>query len=305
MSKRLVVITCALALMLNPSTGFAATVSPSVLELSSTPGTVLTSSFTVFNTGASDQVYFLDLLAFESGDEDGTPVFAPEKTEINAFLSWIEFPLSDVRVPAQSKVDVPFTVAVPDDISAGSYYGAITISTAPSEIVANNGAIVEAKTAVLVFLTIEGETQEHLELLDFSISQDDVSLPFGTFEYRVQNQGNVYLTPTGEITLMGLFGQRIARIEANASEGRVLPSTTRMFTAQLIDSDRIWIQAAGYQLRHLLIGPVTAELSLNFGNNQLITSNLTYWVMPWQLLALMLGLALILIWFTKKLHDKR
>lgn len=292
---------CFLTLLLSPWLAKAAAISPSVVELESLPGEVLESSFTILNTGASEQTYFLDRLAFESNGEDAAPLFTPEKTNQSEFLSWIDFPLQEVLVPALSKVDVPFLIAIPDDIPAGSYYGAITVSTAPTDIVTSNGATIEAKTAVLVFLTVKGETVEKLELLDFDFEQRSSSLPFGTFRYRVQNQGNVYLSPVGEIKLVGLFGQTIATVDINKSEGRVLPSSTRTYKVELNSEEISWLDVAGYQLRHLVAGSVKAQLNLTFGKEGSITAQSVIWVIPWQLMSLLVAGVLVVVLFYKKI----
>lgn len=295
---------CALTLALSPWCAQAAAISPSVVELESLPGDVVESSFNILNTGASEQTYFLDLLAFEPSGEDGTPLFTPEKTNRSEFLSWIDFPVREVLVPAVSKVEVPFSVVVPDDIPAGSYYGAITVSTAPTDVVTSNGATIEAKTAVLVFLTVGGETVEKLELLDFSVEQWGSTLPFGTFRYRVQNQGNVHLTPSGAIKLVGMLGQEIATVDANQAEGRVLPSSTRTYEVTFGRDDMNWLDRAGYQLRHLLIGPVQVELSVIYGESGSLDVTMTMWVLPVELIV-MVVVALALPFLLYKKLPKR
>ena len=284
--------------------GLASAISPAVVELRSSRGETIESVFTILNAGASEQMYFLDLLSFESSGEDGTPAFVPEQTSRNAFLSWIDFPVHEVLVPARSKVEVPFRVIVPDDVASGSYYGAITVSTAPSEVVSSNGATIEAKTAVLVFLTVEGETIERLELLDLALERKDASHPFGLFSFRVQNQGNVHLAPTGQIRLTGLFGQAIVELDANPTEGRVLPGSTRTFTVAYEPADMSWLQTAGYQLRHLAMGPVTAELQLSYGTDGQIEATWSFWMIPGELISFVLAIvAVLLVVFHRKLKS--
>jgi hypothetical protein len=304
MTKRIFTPICALVLLFHPMFARAAWISPSVIELSSSLGEVIDSSFTIFNTQASEQVYFLDLLAFEPSQEDGTPRFAAQGSDETPFLSWIHFPVRDVSIDALTKVDVPFQVAVPDDVAAGSYWGAITVSTAPSDIVASNGAIIEAKTAVLVFLTVTGETVEKLEILDFSMSPFGTTLPFGTVQYRLQNQGNVHLTPVGEVKLVGLFGQTIASVDANQTQGRILPSSTRIYEFTLGPEELSWLDAAGYQFRHLAMGPITTQLHLDYGQTGTLEAQVTLWVIPWELLSLVAAAVLVLVLFYKKMAKR-
>jgi len=161
--------------------------------------------------------------------------------------------------------------------------------------------MIEAKTAILVFLTIEGETIEKLELLDFALEQTDASHPFGLFSFRIQNQGNVYLAPAGEIRLTGLFGQTIVELDANPTEGRVLPGSTRTFTVVYESPDTSWLQTAGYQLRHLAMGPVTAELQLVYGADGRMEATWSFWMFPSELINVVLVVvAIFLLVFLRK-----
>jgi hypothetical protein len=286
MRRRFTHILCSLALLLSPLLAEAATISPSVIDVSGAREQVVDSSFTILNTGASEQVYFLDVIGFQAGEEDGSPSFTPEAT--SPLLSWIALPSSDVTVPALSKVDVPFKLVIPDDIVSGSYQGAITVSTAPSDVVAQNGATIEARTAILVFLVVEGETIEKLELLDFTFEQTHPRLPFGTFSFRVQNQGNVHLVPNGSIVLSGLFGKTLATIHVNETAGRVLPDSTRTYSAEFLAEDLNWFEMAGFQLQHLAIGSVTATLDLGYGASGVISSSFSFILIPIELLSVLL-----------------
>ena len=291
--RKLLVHVCTIALLLSPAAVNAAAVSPSVMELNASVGEVIESTFVILNTGVSEQTYFLDRLAFLPSGEDGTPMFIQD-TE-TPFLSWLDFPLTEVDVPANSKVDVPFRVVVPDDIAAGSYWGAITASTAPTDVVTANGATIESKTAVLVFLTVEGQSREKLALLDFMWEQDDASHPYGWLTYRVQNQGNVYLIPEGEIRIVGMFGQTIASLPANESMGRVLPGSTRTFSVAYEKPDQGWLERAGIQFQTLAFGRITAEFALNYGETGAIeAATPPVIVYPFELLEFV-GLVLVVI----------
>ena len=292
MSTRIPTIICALTLLLSPLIGRAAAISPSTFELSSVRGQEVEASFAILNTSASEQVYFLDLLEFTPTEETGTPQFAQKDSE-DGLTSWIHFPIEEIPVPAQSRVDVPFNILVPDDVPSGGYYASITVSTAPTDVVATNGAIIEARTAILLFLTNEGETVESLQLLDFTGDQNQTTLPYGTFTFRLQNQGNVHVTPSGVIRLRGMFGNTIATLDANSAEGRVLPASTRAFTVEY-QEEASFMEAVGFQLSHLIMGPVTAELTLSYGMEGAIATQTAFWVFPWQLISVLVGGVLLL-----------
>lgn len=297
MRGNLTTIICSLAFLLISRWTFAATVAPSAIELSGSRGEMVPGTFTIINSQASEQEYFLGTLGFSAKDDSGAPqFFRSSPSQEDELPQWIMLPSSSIVVPAQSTGDVPFQVAIPDDIASGGYYAAITISPAPADVVAANGAILEAKTAILVFLTVEGETEESLALLDFTASGERFDLPFAIFRYRLQNQGNVHVKPEGALTLTGVFGQTMASLDANEAGGRVLPGSTRTFEVRPKSVPQSWYEIVSYQLRYLAIGPVIARLDLSYGDTgQTISSELTLWVFPWQLFVTIALLAGVII----------
>lgn len=296
MRRNLTTIICSLACLLIPGWMYAVTVAPSAIELSDARGETMSSMFTIINPQASEQEYFLGTMGFSAKDDSGAPQFFAVEGQDDALAQWIVFPSASIVVPAQSTGDVSFQVAIPDDIASGGYYAAITISPAPADVVAANGAILEAKTAILVFLTVEGETDESLALLDFTASGERVDLPFAIFRFRLQNQGNVHVKPEGTLTLTGLFGQTLLTLSANPAQGRVLPDSTRTFEVRPTNVPQSWYEIVSYQMSHLAIGPVTARLNLSYGDTgETISSELTLWVFPWQLFVTIALLAGIII----------
>ena len=155
-----------IAFLLIPFSLYAATISPPTLDLQASRGETIASMFTVINTSAMEQNYFLGTMTFQPKDETGAPQFLETATKEN-LTKWILFPADHITVPANSKVDVPFQVVVPTGAASASYESAITVASAPTDVVATNGAIIEAKTATLVFLTVKGESTKKAALLDF------------------------------------------------------------------------------------------------------------------------------------------
>ena len=185
---------------------FAAAVSPATLELSGRRGESVQAEVTVLNASAQPETFFLTMMRAVPRDETGEPRFLPADPSHPGLPEWIAAPAS-VSVPAQSRVSVPFIVAIPNDIPSGGYYAALMLSPAPRAAVLGSGASIEANVAVLVLLTVEGETMQRLALLDFTspLRGALVSTIHGPFAWRVQNQGNVHMAPTGTVTVRDVF----------------------------------------------------------------------------------------------------
>jgi len=295
--KKIFVIACAGILLLTPLVSFGASISPSLIELEGTQEELLESSITIINADSADQTYYLDTIMFTANDETGSPQFISKDQEYSGLATWIEFSSDVVTVPAGSKGEVPFEVFVPDTADAGGYYAAITVSNAPEDVVATNGAIIEAKTAVLILLSIEGDTTVAAELLDFTQTEfASRSLVEGTYQYRIQNQGDVHILPTGSILLKDMFGRTLASVDANQAEGRVLPGTTRTYNVEIESSAQGWLETISAQMQSMAIGPISAVLSLEYGEEQTLNAQIdTFWIIPWQLLSTLIGILVLLM----------
>ena len=287
----------------------AFSISPPIFELDGVRSEVIESSISIFNTGETSETYHISKIAFEAGEESGAPVFHEPDSENAGFLDWISFPINELVVNSRTKVDVPFIINIPKDVPSGSYYGAIGISVAPSEIVETNGMSINTATAILVFLTIEGDTVENLKLMDFQIDKSESLSSFaGDYQYRLQNQGNVFENPVSMIELTDIFGRSIYSIDANTQKGRVLPGSTRKYSTQIYPINGFFGKVKE-QLSKFVIGPVTANLSIVYGQQQeVISEKIVFWVIPWQLFLTVFSVIILssfIYWGFYKLSKKR
>ncbi|MEK7614880.1 MAG: hypothetical protein AAB431_00665 [Patescibacteria group bacterium] len=292
---RLSIIISFLLLALIPHSVRAISLAPAVLEMTATRGSVVQQTISVINTKGTEQTYFVGIMKFKPSVEGESPVFISPQEDQTELPQWIRLPFTEFRVAANTKAEVPFEVAVPLDVKSGGYYAALTVSQAPGEVVADNGAIIEAKVAVLLLLTVEGETEEKLALLDFHSDKSDLTSQLGgVFTYRLQNQGNVHVTPKGTLKLTDLFGRTLIESDANPELGRVLPGSTRAYELGIeTQKDFFWIVKD--QIGFFAIGPIKATLDLSYGEEgQQIYSSFSFWHFPWQLLVT-IGVPLIVL----------
>jgi hypothetical protein len=285
-----------ITLLLLAGNARAASIAPSVLELEGQKGHVTEATIRVINTDSTEHIYFLGKLEFNADSQDGSPSFSAFDSKSNGLGSWIVFENEQVAVPANSFVDAPFSISVPQEAQSGSHHTAVTVSPAPSDVVATNGAIIEAKTAMLIFMTVEGETRVLAGLLDFTSDLfDRIVTDFsGTFTYRLQNQGNVFLKPQGTITLTDIFGRSFVILDANESLGRVLPGTTRAFFTRIPED-----------FRPFALGPVVARLDLTMAEQgKTLGEQATFLYLPARELLISLALLILIAIIFKKTQNK-
>lgn len=261
---------------------WAFTVAPAIIEVSGSRGEILNSTFTLVNTTESDETYYFETLKFQAKDESGSPLFIPYSKDHSELPDWLSFTNKTVIIPKNSFAEIPFSITIPSDIHSGSYYAAITVSDNQAS---SNPSVstIQTKTAILIFLNVKGENKELAALLDFVPSSKLTSSTTDTLTYRIQNQGNVYLQPQGTITLKNAFGRIIATEDANLKGNKIMTGSTRKIET-IIDTG--WT-----------IGPITAELKLNYGENQqTLNSSTTFWIFPLKTLgALLAGLILLIL----------
>jgi hypothetical protein len=270
--------------LLAPSDARAFSAGPASLELSGSRGKVVEDTFMVANVSGQPETYYFSTLKFRSSEDSGAPDFIPYDEDHSGLAEWIAFPGKSVTVPPLTKVDVPFTIVVPSDAPAGGHYAAIVVSDTPSDVVASNGTSISAKTALLVFLTIEGETREQAALLDFTVERTGRELE-GMYRFRIQNQGNVFVIPTGTITLRNVFGATIGSARVNEDGGRILPESTRAFEG-------------GWKASIFAVGPITASLDLTYGSAPELLSGqyaFSYWPMEFFLAVIITAASLAFI----------
>lgn len=293
-------------IVLMPVATNAAALTPAIMEITAERGEVVEQTLTVINAKAIDQTYFLGVMKFEPSAEGGIPKFIPFEEDHTGLPEWIQLPFSEFVVKKNSKQEVQYTVSIPSDVKSGGYYAAVTVSESPSDLVADNGAIVEAKTAALVLLTVSGAIEEKLALLEFKTtfgrSKSNVD---GPYEFRLQNQGNVHVTPSGAVSVKDIFGRIVAKFDANPTSSRVLPNSTRQFVTGSEMQNNLY-KILKDQMRIFAIGPMVAELALIYGESeQTITSSFGFWYVPWQIMVTDVLLIVLIILLFSLAHKRK
>jgi len=275
-----------------PTRSFAFSITPALIDFLAPRGETARGEFILLNTFEEEKTFYFDTLNFTSS-ETGSPIFSTDSQKEN-LATWMSFP-SSLTVAANSQSQISFSVLIPDDIPSGSYQAAMTISEYPSEVVATNGATIQATVALLVFLTVEGEMTRQMAFLDATADFANrlVSFPTGTVSYRVQNQGNIFLIPAGTLTIRDMFGRALYEQTLNVQQSRILPGTTRTFTENVLEPQS-WKELLKMQTQFWSIGPMTAEVTLH-AEGQDATAFFSFWYLPWQLASVVLG-SLLAIW---------
>jgi hypothetical protein len=259
------------------------------------------------------------MVDFSAQDETGTPALQLSPTA--AQTPWSLKPFVKVAntltVPAGKSMYLPFTVTIPKDQGAGSYYSAI-------EYVAENAQTqqkvnIAASTASLIFVTVPGQAREQLTFKQFGTfvpSADDQTGKFQSLftatkpkvmAYRLQNNGNVAEQPQGSIIIKNMFGKTTKTIDkANPKNQLALRNQTRRFEVCISDGQQTATASNGQPATqsvckepNLMPGRYTAKLAVLYGlngnNTQEVTATASFWYLPWWSVATAAAALLIVV----------
>lgn len=286
----------------------ALTISPVRAEIKGDPGTTLKQDVTLFNDNMNaDETYYVTYSNFESQGETGIPFFTEPKSDLG---TWITAPEKVVNLKAGETKTVQFTIVIPKDAYSGGHFAAIFFGNNPE----NGGQVsVGAKTGPLVLLTVTGKVKEAGGLSSFAtVDHKSIynSLPI-SMEYRFKNDGDDRVKPEGIVTVRNMFYIPVAKINANAVSGNILPRSTRLFnnidwTYNKTGIKEImptkFFEVVKYQWNNFALGLYFANLDLNYGADSIHSAkNIILFVLPWQLLIIMIVILIIVFFGGRKI----
>jgi hypothetical protein len=271
-------------------------VGPGKVELQIAPGKSQTVDLTVANRLGSDKV-------FQITEEDFTGSNDPEKSVVllgsdrgpYSLKDDIHIPSTKVNIPFGYKARIPITVSVPTDAQPGGLYGSVLVSvvsvegsTTSSGVGSTNPIITRIGT--LFFVRVPGNVEADGTLTDFSLSSGHVIWSGSltktdpiSFDLLFRNNGNVYLNPSGTISVTNMFGAPVGSIVAEP--WFAMPQSLRFREVK-------WEPT-------FLFGRYVAHANINPGFGSSTESmDVVFWVIPWKIiLIIFIGLIIIISGF--------
>lgn len=274
-------------------TGQALEIAPPLLNISGDPGTTVKTKLSLRDVSAIPLTVSNEVNDFVANGEDGSPKILTDSKQENAYSlkNWIK-PIPRLSLNSRQIVEVPVAVSIPANASPGGYYAVVRFTAQATEP-EKSGVSLSASLGALVFLKVNGDAKEQLEVAEFTTQQDGKknwlfeSAPV-VFLERLKNSGTIHLQPKGKVTVKDSFGKVVATVNMNLEGSNVLPGQVRRFTSNL-DSSVIG--------NRFLFGHYTAELSIAYGSKgQTLTSTTSFWVIPYKLILFVI-FAFIVLFF--------
>lgn len=279
-------------------------ISPTRTELSLSPGESKPFDITVKNITGGNLRAEVSINDFESDGVTGNPqiIIDDSVRTPTSIFNFIDN-LKSVELKSGETKRLTFNVNIPEDATPGAYYGVVRYAVIPEGGVFSDRErqlALNASVGHLVLIEVAGDITEQMQVEDLSIgkSGNNNEIKTGSFFFSspdkslltINNLGNGFSRPFGDITITRMFGGEVHKAEVNNVEPRgiVLPQSTRVFTN---DIEGIKIP-----------GRYTATAVIAYGNGgEVVTYKTSFWYLPiWLLLILAAIIAALAAWIYRR-----
>lgn len=268
-----------------PGTGQALEIAPTIVDLDVDPGESTDVEIQLRNVSNEDLIVSGEINDFLAFDEEGSPnIIMEEEAEEYAdnpfsMRAWAQ-PMEPILLEPNQIETLTVDFIVPGDASPGGYYGAVRFTGTPPEL-EGTGVSLATSIGTLLLATVSGEAVEDAAIEEFYVEQDGsrgtmFESPPLQLVQRIKNTGNVHIQPTGQVEIKDMFDRRIAAANVNLGQQNILPESIRRFE-QDVDSSLIGDRR--------LFGRYTANLQLEYADEQTMTQTLSFWIIPYRLIA--------------------
>lgn len=276
----------------------ALSIAPAVFEVQGLSGETKTFSIQVTNDEDRPVQIVPEIQKFLPLGTTGQQQFLPP-TDLSGLPTWTYIDGANSWLQPLERRNVTVQVRIPTDAPSGGQYEAIFFSTQGAD--ATNGASgFRSRVGALVLLTVGDVNAARLQVTDWRLSGSGTREALDeTIQVTLRNTGTTHIAPTGTLMIRNIFGTAVKQVALNPTGGRILPTSERSFSISLgVQNEQneatksIW-SGISHEFSAFGFGPYTVSLE---GVDRLEhqPAPLRFFVMPWKLLALLLGVLVVI-----------
>jgi hypothetical protein len=299
----------------NPGVSSAASasglsISPLRQNLTLNPGQAGAVDITLKNITGGPVIAKAKVQDFESDGSTGNPKIISNPNQVSsASIKNFLVGLGNIPLATGQQTTFAIPVQVPANTAPGAYYGLVEYQAIPVDsngVPTGNSNVVALSAAVsqLVFITVPGKVADHAQLTAVYVYSDKAGTNSGIFfthppkmvGVALQNVGNAFVTPFGNVTLQNTEGKSVYSYELNGgiTRGLMLPNSTRIFKNQIQNITRP--------------GRYTVAVSASYGNGSVILiGKKSFWYIPIWLVIIFIVIILALIgmvWWIRRRYKR-
>ncbi len=299
----------------NPNGAFMVVVSPPSIGAEVLPGHSTAIDLKVQNQGIATEHVKVTLMKFSAQGQNGTPKLEDFEPS-DDFDSWVSF--SKTKFDAEPSVwnTITMTIKPPVGAAFGYYYAVIFSRDGAAPTKGQSNLLGAVASLVLLDVKAPGAKRQAV-ISEFSTPNKVQEFLPVDFTVRMHNTGNTHVAPRGNIFITR-NGKNVATLEVNLKKGYILPDSYRKFTATWSDGTPVYrVKTADgktvldknnkpvselnwdkFGLSKLRAGKYNAKLVMVYNDGQgdvAQTSYLSFWIMPWRVLAVVAALSLVVV----------
>ena len=226
-------------------------VNPPFLSIDIKSGSEKSFYIEVGNNTKSFESFDLSVVDFGSLDESGGVAFLNNSLEVGnrkyALALWISLEKNIVVVAPGQKEKVKVTILNKESLSAGGHYGAILVTLQSGERINTEVVGVKQSLASLVYVQKIGGVNKSLILRGIEYKKNLWKL-IDQLSIRLENNGNVHLTPRGKIEINNPLGKIVGKGIINDGSSLILPESYRVFKISMMKFNQ-WNWPGNYNIK--------------------------------------------------------
>lgn len=258
------------------------------------PGDRLEDALVVVNYGPTPldlALYAADAFTTAAGQLDlRTREHAP-----TGVAAWLGIDVQAISLDPGESVEIPFSVAIPDDAAHGDHMGGIVSTPAAT----TSGTEPERRVAIRVHLRVGDSFRPSLSVEDLNVDYTGDALGAGlaTVTYTLRNTGDTMLAAEQSIAIAGPFDAARVAAEPIDVTPRLLPDETWTVSVPVRG-----VAPTGLLTATVVVTPLYTDAAGSTGPLAAVEHTANGWAIPWLplLLILCLGAGIAVMFIRKR-----
>ncbi len=260
-------------------------VSPLLIDLETEARENFTKTITLNSLHDTHMRLYVSVNEIEIDDDSKIKAFIPASMSdrTTSITSWVEISRARIDLQPGDVREIPLTVRINPNAAPGIYHAFIGFGRGSNRDEAEKQVLEGKATGVVLRVNIDEKLNEQLRLVTFSTDRFTLDEEGGNLTYKLENVGDLPLTPRGSVFLYDSRGRELKEIEVNKEAREIKPGEVVEFNENLPF------------MTHL--GKTKAFLDLQYGQTNLASINDTnyYYSLPWYYLLIIVVLLFVVL----------
>jgi len=255
-------------------------VSPPRTDFNIKPGETLQKTIKVTNSSPTELILGAQVIDFIVMDDAGTPIKVTEEASGRFLASpWFTLDQTELVIAPKETAQITAIITAPKNALPGGHYAGIYFQPKERRGEKKTISYTNAQVGSLFGLTVAGDINYDAVIKDFSTKSNLNEFGPIDFSLSLENQSDTHISPDSSIKIYDMFGRELETLKLD--QLNIFPFTQRSQTAK-------WSQVWGF-------GQYKATATVAYGPGLTTSRDLTFWIIPYRLIAAILVILLVLL----------